>query len=117
MAKAKKKHPRRDAEEVAGDAQRVLRSASAIERSHWCSGVAPGQCPTCSLPDPPPAPEREEWEVEALAECMGLDPDAYLRGWRSASAATLAATVLPVELLERDDEDLDGLLVHPAFEE
>jgi hypothetical protein len=122
MAKAKKRGPRRAVEVVEEDRLRVLRTASRCPAGHWVLTV-PGQdpaCTSCASPAPPPEAPREEWEVQALAECLcpslGVSVEAYMRGWRAASEAT-AAAALPVELLEVEEEDLDGLVAHPGLEE
>lgn len=109
--KSKKKGPPRDPAEVAQDRHRVLRRAGDIERAHWMSGCAPGECPTCNVPAADPdRPAAGGEHYAALAAQYGGSPEAFLAGWQQASRNAAAAAV-QVEahpaLLEREDDGLD----------
>lgn len=111
MAKGKRKAkaPAMTPEEAEAARIRVLRRPEDIEPGHWCSGIAPGRCPTCNMPDTRGATwHPEEWELEVVAEVIGVafSTEAYLRGLAAAEAAT-GRTVTHEALLEREDEQLD----------
>lgn len=103
--------------EAAGDPVRVLRVPASIERGHWATGVAPGCCPTCALPDSPLVRlDLSDRQLADRAARFGAPPVPFAAGWRAAEAAAGVVLTLHPELLEREDEDLDGFNVHPDME-
>lgn len=108
-SKAKKKPPRPEGEAEL-DRTRVLRRPQDIEPGHWCSGIAPGGCETCNLPDTRGGTwEPEDWWLEALGAVAEVEfsPDAYRRGLEAAQAASGVSAVLHEALLEREDDEFE----------